>query len=290
MVRDTDLESIDSEEVARIRGIPTAHYRTIWLSDIHLGTKDCKAEYLLDFLRYNESETLYLVGDIIDGWRLRRGWHWPQSHSTVIQKVLRKSRKGTQVIFIPGNHDEFLRPYVGTNFGGVMLLHDTVHHMADGRRFLVVHGDEFDGIMKYAKWLAYIGDRAYVFALNLNRWVNAVRARIGLPYWSLSQMLKHKVKQAVQVIDDFEHFIAKQARRQGLDGVICGHIHHAEMKEIGGVLYCNDGDWVESCTALVEHVDGTLEIINWPEAIKARAEDPDQLKLFEEGQRETAGD
>ena len=258
-------------------------YRTIWLSDIHLGTKNCKAEYLLDFLRQNDSERLYLVGDIIDGWRLKKHWHWPEAQSTVIQKVLRKSRKGTEVLFIPGNHDEFLRNYVGMNFGDIIVHRDYMHTLADGRTMLVVHGDEFDGVMRYAKWLAYIGDSAYVLALRLNRWVNFVRRKLGKPYWSLSQTLKHKVKQAVQIISDYEVYLAEEARSRGADGVICGHIHHAEIRDIDGILYCNDGDWVESCTALVEHYDGRLEIIYWAEEMaKREAIENAQGSLFEE--------
>ncbi len=271
-----------AEEPLRESDSAVRRYRSIFLSDIHLGTRDCKAEYLLDFLKYNESEQLFLVGDIIDGWRLRKSWFWPEPQSTVIQKVLRKSRKGTEVIFIPGNHDEFLRRYIGMNFGDIIVHRDYIHTLADGRRMLVVHGDEFDGVMRYAKWLAYVGDSAYVFALKLNRWVNFIRRKMGLPYWSLSQTLKHKVKQAVQIISDYEVYLAEEARMRGTDGVICGHIHHAEMKDINGILYCNDGDWVESCTALVEHFDGQLEIIYWADVMAKRGIDTSQLGLFKE--------
>lgn len=259
-------------------------YRTIFLSDIHLGTRDCKAEFLLDFLRCNDCEKLYLIGDIFDGWRLRRGWHWPEAHSTVIQKVLRKSRKGTEVIFIPGNHDEFLRDYVGMEFGGIRLLLNDTHITADGRRLLILHGDEFDGVMKYARWLAYIGDRAYVFTLRLNHYYNVLRSQFGYPYWSLSAHLKHKVKQAVQIVSEFEHAVADAAGKQKYDGVVCGHIHHAEIRDIDGVTYYNDGDWVESCSALVEHFDGRMEIVFWTEESarrQAELEDARQLQLFE---------
>jgi len=238
-------------------------YRTIFLSDIHLGTKGCQAEFLLDFLRETESEYLYLVGDVIDGWRLKRSWYWPQAHNDVVQKLLRKARKGTKVCYVPGNHDEFARGFLGNDFGAVKLAREAIHVAADGRRYLVVHGDGFDGIVLYAKWLALLGDRAYNFALWMNRWYNVVRRRMGLPYWSLSKFLKHKVKNAVQFIDDYERTVVEEARRRGTDGVVCGHIHHAEIRDMDGVLYCNDGDWVESCTALVEHFDGTLEIIDW---------------------------
>lgn len=238
-------------------------YRTIWISDTHLGTRGCKAELLLDFLKHTESEKLYLVGDIVDGWRLKKNWYWPQSHSTIVQRILRKSRKGTEVIFIPGNHDEFLREFVGINFGEIFVRPQDFHETADGKLMLVIHGDIFDALMYHAKWLVYTGDKAYSLALSFNSWVNRWRQRFGLPYWSLSQMLKRKVKKAVSVIAEFEKFLVEAAKKYEADGVICGHIHHAEIREIDGILYCNDGDWVESCTALVEHFDGRLEIIQW---------------------------
>jgi len=238
-------------------------YRSIWISDIHLGTRGCKAEFLLDFLKHSESEFLYLVGDIIDCWRLRRSWYWHQSHNDVVQKLLRKARKGTKVIYVPGNHDEPLRDYTEMQFGGVTLLEEAIHVTADGRRFLVLHGDKFDGIVKYARWLAILGDRAYNLLLAVNHWYNLWRRRFGYPYWSLSAYLKRRVKDAVRYIDDFESAVAEEARRRGVDGVICGHIHKAEIRRFDSVLYCNDGDWVESCTALVEHPDGRLEILDW---------------------------
>jgi UDP-2,3-diacylglucosamine pyrophosphatase LpxH len=238
---------------------PANHrYRTVWISDIHLGTPGCRAGALLDFLRDVECDKLYLVGDIIDGWQLRRQWYWPQAHNDVVQKVLRKARKGTQVIFVPGNHDEFARRYVEHNFGG-----DCIHRTVDGRRLWVTHGDLFDGVVQHARWLAFLGDKMYDAALELNRHFNSLRARLGLPYWSLSKYLKLRVKRAVSFISDFECALAREARRRGADGVVCGHIHHAEMRMIDGVLYCNDGDWVESLTALVEHADGRLEIVDW---------------------------
>jgi len=241
----------------------TLKFRSIFISDIHLGTRGCKAEFLLDFLRHTESEKLYLVGDIIDGWRLKKNWFWPQTHNDVVQKLLRKARKGTDVTFIPGNHDEFVRGYADNDFGQIRVARDMIHETADGKQFLVLHGDEFDGVIKYAKWLAVLGDYAYVAALSFNHWLNEVRRRFGLPYWSLSQYLKYKVKNAVQFISDFEEAMAEAARMRGVDGVICGHIHHAEIRDIDGTLYCNDGDWVESCTALVEHFDGRMEILTW---------------------------
>ena len=237
--------------------------RTVWISDLHLGTPGCQAAALLDFLRTVDCETLYLVGDIIDGWQLRRHWYWPQAHNDVVQKLLRKARKGTKVIFVPGNHDEFARKYLGHNFGGVDVVEDAIHQTADGRLLWVTHGDYFDGVIQCAKWLAYVGDWAYELTLKFNRHLNSWRARVGLPYWSLSRYLKFKVKRAVSYVSSFEVAVAREARERGVHGVVCGHIHHAEMRMIDGVLYCNDGDWVESLTALVEHADGRLEILDW---------------------------
>ncbi|MEQ9109585.1 MAG: UDP-2,3-diacylglucosamine diphosphatase [Rhodospirillaceae bacterium] len=238
-------------------------FRSVFISDIHLGTRGCKADFLLDFLKHTESEFLYLVGDIFDGWRLQRTWFWPQSHNDVIQKLLRKARKGTKVFFVPGNHDEFAREYVDNEFGRVDVRREVIHTAANGRRFLVMHGDECDGVMLYARWLAVLGDYAYVTALALNHWFNIARRKLGLPYWSLSAYLKHKVKNAVQFMSNYEEGMVELAKRRGAEGVICGHIHHAAMREIDGILYCNDGDWVESCTALVEHYDGSMEILTW---------------------------
>jgi UDP-2,3-diacylglucosamine pyrophosphatase LpxH len=237
--------------------------RTVWISDLHLGTPGCQAEALLDFLRAVQCETIFLVGDIIDGWQLRRQWYWPQSHNDVVQKLLRKARKGTRVILVPGNHDEFARRYLGHNFGGVDVVEDHVHQLVDGRKLWVTHGDLFDGVIQCAKWLAYVGDWAYELTLRFNGRLNSFRARVGLPYWSLSRYLKLKVKRAVSYVGDFEAAVAREARSRGVQGVVCGHIHHAGMRMIDGVLYCNDGDWVESLTALVEHVDGKLEIVEW---------------------------
>jgi UDP-2,3-diacylglucosamine pyrophosphatase LpxH len=246
-------------------------FRTIWISDLHLGSSACQAPLLLDFLRHTESAHLYLVGDIVDGWQLRRRWFWPQAHNDIVQKILRKARKGTAVVYIPGNHDAFGRHFGQLSFGGIELREEAVHTTADGRRLLVVHGDLFDGVIQHAKWLAFVGDRLYMLALHLNRWFNAVRARFGAPYWSLSQFLKHKVKNAVSYITDFEIALAQEARRRRLDGIVCGHIHKAEIRSIGGVLYCNDGDWVESLTALVEDDQGKLSILHWKEIAERSA-------------------
>jgi UDP-2,3-diacylglucosamine pyrophosphatase LpxH len=239
-------------------------YRSIFISDLHLGTPGCQAAALQSFLKHHSSDNLYLVGDIIDGWQLRRKWYWPQAHNDVVQKLLRRVRKGCRVVFVPGNHDEFARAFVDHSFGGIEVLEEAVHTTADGRRLWVVHGDYFDGVIQCAKWLAYVGDNLYEFTLRLNRHLNSLRVRMGLPYWSLSAYLKGKVKKAVGYITDFEVAVAQEARRRGYQGVVCGHIHRAEMRDIQGVLYCNDGDWVESCSALVEHFDGRLELVFWP--------------------------
>ena len=243
--------------------IAQMHYRTVFISDVHLGTRGCQAELLLDFLRHMTCERLFLVGDIVDGWKMKGGWHWPQTHNDVVQKILRLARKGATVIYIPGNHDDRVRDFCGVHFGGVTVARDAVHQTADGRRFLVVHGDEFDAVVRHAAWLGFTGDIAYRTLLTMNTTLNRLRRRLGFGYWSLSAFLKSKVKNALQFIDNFEAALADEALRRNVDGVICGHIHKAEMREIAGVLYINDGDWVESCTALVEHGDGRLEILEW---------------------------
>jgi len=257
-------------------------YRSIWISDVHLGTRGCKAEFLLDFLKHNESDFLYLVGDIVDGWRLRKTWYWPQAHNDVVQKILRRARKGVHVFYIPGNHDEAARDYVGLQFGGVHVVEELVHVTADGRRFLVTHGDRFDVVVKYAKWLAFVGDNAYVALLHANTLFNWVRRKLGFTYWSLSAFLKHKAKTAVDFIGQYEIALGDEARRRKVDGIICGHIHTAEMRDMEGILYCNDGDWVESCTALVEHPCGRLEIIDWAAEIRRRTSvRPPETKALE---------
>jgi UDP-2,3-diacylglucosamine pyrophosphatase LpxH len=238
-------------------------FRTIFISDLHLGTPGCQAGPLLDFLKAHPSDNLYLVGDIVDGWQLRRKWYWPQAHNDVVQKLLKRARKGCRIVFVPGNHDEFARGFIGHQFGGIEVVEDAVHTTADGRQLWVIHGDYFDAVVQCAKWLAYVGDNLYEFTLKLNRHLNSLRARMGLPYWSLSAYLKQKVKSALNYVTDFEVAVANEARRRGHQGVVCGHIHRAEMREINGVLYCNDGDWVESRTALVEHMDGRLELLHW---------------------------
>ncbi|MEY4249494.1 MAG: hypothetical protein RJA87_1127 [Pseudomonadota bacterium] len=243
--------------------VPILGFKSVFISDVHLGTRGCQAELLLDFIRSMECERLYLIGDIIDGWKLKGGWHWPQAHNDVVQKVLRMARKGTAVIYVPGNHDEVARDYCGVHFGGVVIARDAIHTTVDGRTFLVTHGDEFDGVVQHAKWLAFLGDWSYRTILMLNTLFNHARRKMGFGYWSLSAFLKGKVKNALQFIENFEGAVADEARRRGVDGVICGHIHKAEMRDIDGITYINDGDWVESCTALVEHMDGRLELLEW---------------------------
>ncbi len=240
------------------------HYRAIWISDVHLGTPGCQAKFLLDFLKHNESDTLYLVGDIIDGWRLKKSIYWPQSHNDVVQKILRKARKGTEVVYVPGNHDESVRQFFGLSFGEIKVVPEAIHTTADGRKLWITHGDLFDGVMQYAKWLAYVGDNLYSLILYFNRYLNLLRIRMGMQYWSLSQYLKHQVKNAVSYIADFEMIMAREARLRGCQGVVCGHIHKAEIRMIDNLLYCNDGDWVESLTALVETYEGELKIVHWP--------------------------
>jgi UDP-2,3-diacylglucosamine pyrophosphatase LpxH len=246
--------------------------RAVFISDTHLGTRGCRADALADFLRRIHCEQLYLVGDIIDVWRLRKSWYWDAMHDEVVRLVLGHARRGTEVIYIPGNHDEMLRswlPELGMpdlEISGVRLVREAVHTTADGRRFLVIHGDAFDRVVCYVRCLAVLGDAAYTAALVVNRWFNAARRRLGLPYWSLSAFLKRQVKQAVKAIDRFEDALAEEAQRRGMDGVICGHIHHAEVREMQGMLYLNGGDWVESCTALVENTDGVFELYDWAAA------------------------
>jgi len=257
--------------IASLRGRATApnvlhrirRHRTIFISDIHLGTRGCKAEALADFLAQNACDTLYLVGDIVDGWRLKHRWFWPDAHNEVLAEILHKIDTGTRVVYVPGNHDEILRDYCGRVIAGVELVRETIHETADGRKLLVIHGDQFDGVIAYARWLAFLGDWAYTRALELNEVCAFFRRAFGLPYWSLSAYLKQKVKNAVEYICRFENAVVVEARSRGLDGVVCGHIHHAAIRHIDGVLYLNDGDWVESCTALTEDAAGNLEILRW---------------------------
>lgn len=242
----------------------TPLYRTIWISDLHIGSTQCQADSLLDFLKHNDSEKLYLVGDIIDFWSLSKKMYWPRNHNTIIQKILRKARHGTQIIYIPGNHDENIRDYDNYVFGDIVVKKSDIHVTLSGKRFLVVHGDEYDSIAKYHKWVAKLGSVGYDFLIELNRILRMVRQIFGMrSNFSLAAFVKFKVKNVVQFISDYEASIVSSLRNGNLDGVICGHIHHAEIKEIQGFQYINTGDFVESCTAIVEHHDGRLELINW---------------------------
>lgn len=237
--------------------------RSVWISDIHLGFKGCSAEFLLDFLHHVECEYLYLVGDIIDVWEMKKRMFWPQEHNNVIRTILGKAKHDTKVVFVPGNHDEVFRDYDGAVFGNVRIAHDAIHTTIDNRKLLILHGDEFDSVVKCSPMVAKIGSRLYEFLLRANRWVNFVRRKMGFSYWSLAAFLKHKVKNAVQYISNFEEAVAHEAARQGVDGVVCGHIHRAEITRIHDIDYYNCGDWVESCTALVEQPDGEMQILHW---------------------------
>ncbi len=260
--------------------VPDVHYRTLFVSDVHLGKRGCQAELFLDFLRRNDADTIFLIGDMIDGWALRKSWFWPQSHNDIVQKVLRKARKGARVVFVPGNHDEFARDYGGMSFGGIEVADAVVHQLADGRRFLVIHGDQFDVVVTHARSIALLGDWAYELALFLNHWFNRARRALGFPYWSFSAWAKLKVKDAVGFIGAFEATLSEEARRRGCDGVVCGHIHHAVIRDIGGVTYVNAGDFVESCTAVAEHDDGRLTILHWADD-RAVSDEPRRVRLPE---------
>ncbi len=260
----------------RAEALPT-RYRTLFLSDLHLGARGCQVDHLLNFLASLDAETIYLVGDIIDGWRLDHRWYWPQSHSDVLSLLMAKGRTGTRLVYLPGNHDEFLRPYCGTRTGEMEFANQAIHEAANGKRYLVLHGDCFDRIQQDARWLAFVGDYAYVAALALNTAVNRVGRGLGLPYWSFSNWAKKRVKGAVNFIGRYEEVLARTAREHAVDGVVCGHIHSATIHEDFGLTYVNCGDWVESCTAIVEHDDGQMEIIEWanlraPEVLRPQVE------------------
>jgi UDP-2,3-diacylglucosamine pyrophosphatase LpxH len=252
----------------------TMRLRAAFVSDVHLGSKGCRADQLLEFLKSVEVEYLFLVGDIVDLWAMKKNFYWPQEHNNVLRTVLGKAKGGTKVIYVPGNHDEELREFCGSIFGNLEIHREYVHHTADGRRLLVMHGDEFDAVVKCSPWLANLGSTMYGFLLWLNRYVNSVRRLFSLPYWSLAGFLKHRVKNAVQYISSFEQAVAHAARKRGVDGVVCGHIHRAEITDIDGVQYCNDGDWVESCSALVEDMNGRLSIWTWPEVRERLMQQP----------------
>jgi len=259
----------------------TLYYRSVWISDTHLGTKGCKAEYLRDFLDHVNCETLYLVGDIIDlwSWNVKSGFYWPILHSDIVQRIIDKAKQGTRVIYIPGNHDEQLRKHAGMLFNGIEIQLNAVHKAVDGRRFLVIHGDEFDSIVCHNRSLAYIGGEAYEALLVVNRWFNNIRKVLGYQYWSLSAFLKHNVKNIVQFLDNYQHVLSLEAQKHQVDGIICGHVHHADICEMErGKTYCNTGDWVESCSALVENEAGQLSVIHWLEDSYQLLDDQQQKK------------
>jgi UDP-2,3-diacylglucosamine pyrophosphatase LpxH len=259
-------DELDGHEVRKVR--------TLFLSDVHLGSKASKVDFLLDFLRVHEAETIILVGDIVDGWRLKRSWYWPQNCNDVVQKLLRKGRKGARIVYVPGNHDDFLREFPGVHFGGIEVAQNMIHEAADGKRYLVLHGDEFDVVVRNARFIAHLGDWAYDAAIALNVWIARARRALGLPYWSFSAWAKLQVKRAVNFIGEFQRVVADEARRHEVDGVICGHIHHAVIEDIDGVTYINTGDWVESCTAVLEHFDGTMELVRWQNTTAPRSAMP----------------
>jgi UDP-2,3-diacylglucosamine pyrophosphatase LpxH len=238
-------------------------YKTVFISDIHLGTRMSQANQLLEFMKTFECEKIYLVGDIIDCWSMSKKTIWTQFHNDVIQKLLRRARKGTEIIYIPGNHDDVMRNYCDNEFGHVIIVKDTVHIGVDGKFYFVTHGDQFDIVMRNAKWLAHFGSWAYDISIQMSGIVNKIRTIFGLPYWSLSAYLKNTVKESVNFIGDYEETLTNYVKGKGLNGIICGHIHHANIRNIDGIEYMNCGDWVESCTALVEHYDGKFEIIYW---------------------------
>ncbi len=254
--------------MSTVHALRPQRFRAVWISDVHLGFKGCRADYLLDFLKSTESDYLYLVGDIVDLWNMKKGLYWPQAHNDVIRTILGKAKHGTKVIYVPGNHDELLRDYDGMEFGNVRIQREAMHETADGRRLLILHGDQFDGVVKCSRLMAALGCHAYDLLLFTNRMVNHVRRHFGFPYWSLAAYLKTRMKNALNYIRRFEEAVAIEAHRRGVDGMVCGHIHRAEMTEIDGVLYCNDGDWVESCTALVERHDGALHLVHWSEEMQ----------------------
>ena len=267
---DQHLPAIHEPTVPEPTGTERRQYRTIWISDVHLGTKGCNADLLIDFLDNVDSETMYLVGDIIDGWRMKKKFYWPATHNDIVWRILKRAKRGTRIVYIPGNHDEMFRQFTGLNFGGVEIRRAAFHDTADGRRLMVLHGDEFDAVMLSHRWLAFVGDKLYGLMMGLNRWVNLIRRQLNMPYWSLSKLAKHKVKNAVEFISKYEEVVAHAAATRGVNGVVCGHIHTAEFRDIDGIEYWNDGDWVEGCNALVEHHDGRMEILHWPEEMALR--------------------
>jgi UDP-2,3-diacylglucosamine pyrophosphatase LpxH len=260
----------------------TPRFRTVWISDIHLGFRGCNADRLLDFLHSVECDFLYLVGDIIDLLEMKRRLFWPQSHNNVIRTILGKAKRGTKVIYVPGNHDDMFRDYCGMAFGNVVIVREAIHIKADGERLLVVHGDKFDSVVRCSRFLAVLGSRLYDWLLKANRLVHLFCRVFGLPHWSLAACLKGKVKKAVQYVSNYEAAVAFEAARLGVDGVVCGHIHRAEITEMSTITYCNSGDWVESCTALVERYDGTMELLRWRDTVEPSADALEEISIMDE--------
>ena len=252
------MDGVDPED-----GVRKTHYRAIFLSDVHLGTRGCQADRLVAFLKAHSCDAIYLVGDIVDGWRLKSSFYWPQAHNNVMRRFLTLVRRGAKLVYVTGNHDEFLRRYSGTVLGDISIVDQAEHATADGKRLLVIHGDQFDVVTRYHRWLAFLGDVGYNLLLRLNRYFNWLRRKFGYGYWSLSAWVKHRVKQAVNFVSDYEQAVSYECKRRGFDGVVCGHIHHAEIRDIDGVRYMNCGDWVESCTALVEDERGEFRILDF---------------------------
>ena len=238
-------------------------YKSVFISDVHLGTRGSKAELLLSFLKTVECENLFLVGDIFDGWRLKKNWYWPIEHSTVVQKILRLSRKGARIIYIPGNHDEFMRQFIDHQFGNIELYNEYEYYATNGKKYIVIHGDKFDLVTVNFKWIAHIGDWAYTALINVNTVMHWIRTFFKMPYWSISKWAKKQVKEAVNFIGNYEQSLLHYAKSNAADGIICGHIHHANVTKIENVEYMNCGDWVESCTALVETIEGEFKLIHW---------------------------
>ena len=263
-------------------------YRSVWISDVHLCTKDSQVELLYDFLDSIKCDYLYLVGDMIDVWALRKKWHWPNQYNEVVHKLLKRSRKGARVFYIPGNHDDFFRDFVGYEFGAVRIVSHAYHRTADGRRLLVLHGDEFDTVVRHHLWLSHLGSWIYRYVIGLNRMINAVRRLLGRPGWSLSGAIKRKVQQAVKHLANFEDLLIHEAKRQQVDGLVCGHTHQTDFRTVEGILYCNTGDWIESCSALVEHPDGSLEIIRWREELERAAQTPEPAAVAQGVELESA--
>ena len=235
--------------------------RTLWISDVHLGSVHSKAEALLQLLDRVDCHRLYLVGDIVDVWAMQRRVHWPEAHTRVLRRILKMSRHDVEVIYIPGNHDQNFREFCDSEFGNVKIREQAVHETLDGRRMLVTHGDELDYAVRYSRLNRWIGDVGYDFLMWVNRWVNKLRERMGKPYWSLAKWVKVNISQAEQAISAYQHAAARMTIEKGFDGIICGHLHYPVMRELEGILYCNDGDWVENCTALVEDLAGELQLI-----------------------------